>query len=209
MEISDIVLTHLDKVYSRSMDEEIKSTVPPPDPSDDILFEEVDDDANPKDVVKKLRERLAVAVKEKQEYLDGWQRLRADFLNYKKRTEESHGGAKQEGKAELMEDLLQAVESFDMAMANTEAWGKVEKNWRVGVEYIYQQLVGALKDHGLEAIEPKKGEAFDPQLHQGVESVHTDEENMDHTIAAVVQKGYMVDGVVLRHPKVAVYAKEP
>jgi len=192
------------------MDDEMKTTDPATDSSDDFVFEESDEEGNvgsPADQVKRLREKLKKAVAEKQEYLDGWQRLRADFLNYKKRTDEALKMAETTGKSAFVEDLLSAVESFDMAMANKEAWEKVEKNWRVGVEYIYQQLTTALESHGLKALVPAVGDPFDPTIHAAVESVHTDEEAKDHTIAEVVQKGYIFGESVLRHPKVKVYAK--
>jgi len=193
------------------MDEELKKTDTQADAADDVVIEDSDEDGNvgsPAEQLKKLRERLKKAVAEKQEYLDGWQRLRADFLNYKKRTDEALKSAEETGKAVFIEDLLSAVESFDMAMANKEAWEKVEKNWRVGVEYIYQQLSTALESHGLKALTPAVGDPFDPTLHSAVESIHTDDPTKDHTVAEVIQKGYKLGESVLRHPKVKVYSKE-
>ncbi len=193
------------------MDDEIKTTNAQTDTSDDVVIEESDEEGNvgsPADQIKKLRERLKKAVAEKQEYLDGWQRLRADFLNYKKRTDESLKTAEETGKAAFIEDLLSAVESFDMAMANKEAWEKVEKNWRMGVEYIYQQLSTALESHGLKSLTPSVGDTFDPTVHSAVESIHTDDASKDHTVAEVIQKGYRLGDSVLRHPKVKVYSKE-
>jgi molecular chaperone GrpE len=178
---------------------------------DDVVVEESDEEGNvgsPADQVKRLREKLKKAVAEKQEYLDGWQRLRADFLNYKKRTDESLKDAMTTGKSAIIEDLLSAVESFDMAMGNKEAWEKVEKNWRMGVEYIYQQLTGALENHGLKPLSPAVGDPFDSNHHSAVESIKTDDPRKDHTVAEVVQKGYKLGDAVLRHPKVKVYSKE-
>jgi len=191
--------------------DEIKKIDPQSDPSDDFVIEESDEEGNvgsPADQLKKLREKLKKAVAEKQEYLDGWQRLRADFLNYKKRTDEALGQAENTGKTAVIEDLLSAVESFDMAMANKESWEKVEKNWRMGVEYIYQQLTTALETHGLKGLTPAIGEVFDPTVHSAVESIHTDDASKDHTVAEVVQKGYKLGETVIRHPKVKVYSKE-
>jgi molecular chaperone GrpE len=180
------------------------------DAPDDFVIEESDEEGNvgsPADQMKRLREKLKKAVAEKQEYLDGWQRLRADFLNYKKRTDEALEHAEEIGRSSVIEDLLSAVESFDMAMGNKEAWEKVEKNWRMGVEYIYQQLLGGLESHGLKSLSPAIGSPFDPTHHSAVETVHTDDEGKDHTVAEVVQKGYMLGDKVLRPPKVKVYSK--
>jgi molecular chaperone GrpE len=193
------------------MDEQNDDTkIPKTDHADDVVIEESDEDGNtgsPADQIKKLREKLKKAVAEKQEYLDGWQRLRADFLNFKKRSDDSLKDAINIGKAGVIEDLLSAIESFDMAMGNKEAWEKVEKNWRTGVEYIYQQLTGALESHGLKPLVPAIGSPFNANEHSAVESIHTDDEGKDHTIAEVVQKGYSLGDKVLRHPKVKVYSK--
>jgi molecular chaperone GrpE len=193
------------------MDEDHLKSGTKADDVDEVVVEESDEEGDvlsPTDQLKRLREKLKKAVAEKQEYLDGWQRLRADFLNYKKRSEDTLKNAESTGKASVIEDLLSAIESFDMAMGNKTSWEAVDKNWRMGVEYIYQQLTGALETHGLKPLLPSIGAKFDPTVHSAVESIHTDVTEQDHTIAEVVQKGYMLGEVVLRHPKVKVFSKE-
>ena len=92
-----------------------------------------------------------------------------------------------------------------MAFANKEAWEKVEKNWRMGVEYIHQQLLKVLSDNGVMEISPVVGDIPNSNLHDMIENVVTDDESKDHTIAQVMQKGYKITGRVLRPARVKVY----
>ncbi|NTV44194.1 MAG: nucleotide exchange factor GrpE [Candidatus Yonathbacteria bacterium] len=153
--------------------------------------------------VKRLRERLAQAVKEKQEYLDGWQRAKADFMNYKKDQDALHGKIKEAGKESMIHDLLSVADSFEMAFANKESWEKVDENWRRGVEYIYAQFGKVLDDHGITVIDPG-GERFDPVHHSAAEAVPTDDLAKDDIVITVVQKGYIMNGKVLRPARVRV-----
>jgi molecular chaperone GrpE len=99
---------------------------------------------------------------------------------------------------------MPTLDSFDMAMGNKEAWEKADKNWRIGVEYIYSQIKKALSDNGLEEIVPAIGEKFDHAKHEAVSYEPVKEEKLDHVIIAVIQKGYMLNGKVMKVPKVKV-----
>src|SRR3989344_6210145 len=90
--------------------------------------------------LKRAKEKLKVCEKEKQEYLDNWQRERADFLNYKKDESARLHKLAAYSREEFVNELLPVLDSYDMAFSNREAWEKVEKNWRLGVEYIHAQL---------------------------------------------------------------------
>ena len=177
---------------------------------DEIVIESYNDDnldggeMTDKDRIKALREKLKVAVKEKQEYLDGWQRLKADFTNYKKREEEGKVDFMKFAREGLVADLLPVLESFQMAFANKEAWEKIDKSWRSGVEYINTQLVQVLSGHGLKEMRPL-GEEFDPKVHTSIAHVHTDDKAKEHKIAEVVQPGYELSGKVIRSPKVKIF----
>src|SRR3989344_2951801 len=81
---------------------------------------------------------------EKQEYLTGWQRAKADLVNARKRDEEERKEFIRFVNGQLIEDLIPVLASFDMATENKEAWEKADKNWRTGVEYIHAQLVKIL-----------------------------------------------------------------
>jgi molecular chaperone GrpE len=107
-------------------------------------------------------------------------------------------------KEKIVESLLPSIDSFDMAMANKEAWESVDKNWRTGVEYIYQQIISGLSDVGVEIID-KTGIKFDPNLHQSIESVPTDDESKDHTIEKIIQAGYKIGDRVIRPARVNIF----
>jgi molecular chaperone GrpE len=167
----------------------------------DVVFEE--EGETPSDSLKKLREKLKVCQSERAEYLAGWQRAKADFVNARKEEEKNRLEFKKFANKELILEMLTVVDSFDMAFANKEAWEKVDKNWRMGVEYIYNNLLGIMEQHGVQKLVPT-GEMFDPKIHTSVESIPVESKNDDHKIIAVASNGYTLDGVVVRSPKVKV-----
>lgn len=171
--------------------------------NDDVLIE---DDLTPQDQVKKMREKLRECVKEKQEYLDGWQRSKADFVNFRKREEESKGEFLKFAREGVITDILPALESFHMAFANKEAWEKVDPSWRTGVEYIHTQLLQILGGHGLTEIDPLN-EEFDPTVHTSVGHIETDDTSKYHKIGEVLQLGYRLNGKLISSPKVRIYTE--
>ncbi len=180
---------------------------------DDIEIETYNDDVlpggaqTPQDQVKRLRERLREAVEEKRSYLDGWQRTKADFANYKKRAEEEKAEFVKFAGADLINDLLPAMESFHMAFANKEAWGKVDSSWRTGVEYIHTQLLQALASHGLTELDPLN-QVFNPKEHTSIGSLPTTDQQLEHFVGEVAQLGYKLNGKLIRSPRVKVYEFE-
>lgn len=179
-------------------------------PEEDVEVEEFvfdeDGEANLMKTLKKLRKDLKETQKEKQEYLTALQRERADFMNYRKTEIEHAKRIESNAKEHFVEELLPVLDSYDMAFANKEAWEKVEKNWRMGVEYIHQQLLSVLAENGVQEIPVKEGDPFDPNLHQSVESVSTEDSAQDHTIAKILQKGYKTSAGILRPARVNVFA---
>lgn len=171
--------------------------------SDDTLDDSVVAEESMGETIKKLRERLKKAEAEKTEYLTGWQRAKADMVNARKRDEEENKAFMKFANERLIEDLLPVLESFDMAMGNKEAWEKADKNWRMGVEYIYSQLTKALTDNGLVEIVPLN-EKFDHAKHEAVTYEPVTEEKLDHSVIGVIQKGYSLNGKILKVPKVKV-----
>jgi molecular chaperone GrpE len=175
----------------------------------DMVFEASDEEGNPLGAAKKtkdLQEKIKLLTKEKQEYLDGWQRSRADYANLQKTTDEDRKRMRALVEENFIADLLPTVDSFSMAMSNKEAWEKVDATWRTGVEYIYQQLMTTLKDRGF-SVFGAVGEKFDPALHEAVSETATDDVSKDHTIATVLQQGYKLGENVMRAARVSVYRK--
>jgi molecular chaperone GrpE len=75
------------------------------------------------------------------------------------------------------------------------------------VEYIYQQLTKTLGEHGLEEIPASEGTHFDPNLHQAIETIQTQDQSQDRTIQKVMQKGYRTKEKVIRPARVIVYER--
>ncbi len=172
---------------------------------DDVVFEEEGEGLLPAQKIKKLREELKKALKEKEEYLAGWQRAKADFVNLKREEEKNRLELMKFANKDLIMEILSVADSFDMAFMNKDAWEKVDQNWRTGVEYIYGQLVSILEQNDVKQLNPL-GETFDPNIHTSIESVHAEKPEDDHKIMAVIQKGYMMHGTLIRSPKVRVAA---
>ena len=169
--------------------------------ADDVV---VDDEVEaPEILIKKLKEKIKTLEKEKQEYMDGWQRERADFINYKKRVENEKVEIVKYANENLLEEITQVLDSFEMAFSNKEAWEKVDKNWRVGVEYIHTQLLKILDENNFTAMNPLH-EKFDPKFHIAMEHVTTDDEKKDGTITEVKKKGYILNGRVMKPAQVVV-----
>jgi len=168
---------------------------------EEMVFEDLEE--NPKDALKKLREKLKVCVAEKQEYLEGWQRARADYINARKAEEKEKAEILTMAKEKMFSELLPVLDSFELAFSNKEAWEKIDKNWRLGVESIYGKFSEILNANGVKEISGI-GEKFNPEFHQAVESIMVEEKEKDGLVAQVVQKGYQIGGKVVRPSKVKV-----
>ncbi len=170
---------------------------------DDFTLEK--EDEQPKDTIKRLRENLKECTAKKQEYLSGWQRAKADLVNAKKEFDRERERIKQRGKEAVINDLLPALDSFAMAMADTDTWESVDEEWRTGVEQIHNQLLTALEKNDVSQIKPGEGDDFDPQLHSSVDTEPASDKQEDNTIARCEQTGYRIDDRIIRSAQVVVY----
>lgn len=176
--------------------------------TDDVVFEDTaegEGEALSKDKIKKLREDLKAAQAEKADYLTNWQKERADFINYKKGEDDRKKTTLDFAREQFVEELMPVLDGYDMAFSNKEAWEKVDKTWRMGVEYIHQQLIKVLADNGVSEIAPQEGDAADSNVHDLIETVPTDDRSKDHTVAAIMQKGYKMKERVIRPARVKVW----
>ncbi len=174
---------------------------------DDITFVESTEDGeelSKKDITKKLREEIKKLQKEKEEYLTGWQRAKADYVNLQKELELAKVNISVLAKEKMVEKLLPALDSFEMAFANKEHWEKIDKDWQDGITSIYQQLISGLALSGIEKID-KDNISFDPNIHQSISIVETDDKTKDHTIEKILQVGYKMGDRVIRPAKVIIY----
>lgn len=176
---------------------------------EDVVFEPANEDgetldaANPQAALKKLREKLAACQAERQEFLEMSQRLKADYVNLKRDEEKRRTEMTQFAKSGLLLELLDLADNFDFAFANKEAWEKVDENWRKGVEYIYAKLIDIFEQNNLMMIDPL-GEDFNPEEQHSVATAPVEDPAEDNKVLEVVQKGYKLNGRVLRPAKVKV-----
>lgn len=173
--------------------------------SEDIVLEDIDIEGGHIKNIKKAKEKLKICLEEKKEYLDGWQRAKADLINLRKDEEEERKRASKFSNESLVMEFLSVVDSFDMAFANKESWDSVDETWRKGIEYIYTQFISTLEQNGVSVINPE-GEEFDPQNHTSVDITETDDESKNDKISEVMQKGYVLNGKTIKPAQVKVFS---
>jgi molecular chaperone GrpE len=195
-------------------DEENKKEEEKMEPIEDnseVLEFEFNDDGEEdlKKTLKKFRADLKEVQKQKEEYLTGWQKERAEFANYRKQEDERRAMFSESMRERILTRFLTVMDSFNMAFANKESWAKVDENWRKGVEYIYTQMNTIFEEYGVKAI-GEAGEVFDPNVYESIDVVETDKKELNHTVANVIQKGYKLADRIIRPARVNVYEyKEP
>lgn len=145
--------------------------------------------------IKKLKGGIMQSEKERKEYLEGWQRAKADFINYKR-----DEGRRLEDMARfisvgLIQDIVPVLDSFDLASMH----GLAPELAR-GVLLIRAQFEDILRKRGLEEIATRAGDEFDPTRHESIGEIESDV--AAGAIAEVVQKGYLFRGNVLRPARV-------
>ncbi|MBI1998983.1 MAG: nucleotide exchange factor GrpE [Parcubacteria group bacterium] len=173
-------------------------------PDKDVISRTDDEDAlREESALNKFKKKLAACEKERQEYLDGWQRAKADFVNARREEDESRKKLFSLAKEDVLFSLLPVADSFELAFRDKESWGSVPEVWRKGVEYIYAQFSKVFQENGVREF-GREGDVFDPTMHESVESVPTADEKENGKIIAVLQKGYELNGKVVRPARVKV-----
>ncbi len=154
-----------------------------------------------------LRKELETVRKEKDDLQDKLQRVCADYANFQKRVPKQISDTMTYEKEKLMRSLLPILDNFDHTLKahSAESTDALVK----GVEIIYGQMLDILKSHGVEQIEAV-GERFDPQRHEAMLR-RAEPDQDDETVLEEFQKGYMLNGRVLRPSRVVVnkVATEP
>jgi len=151
--------------------------------------------------IAKMREELAACRKEKQEYMDGWQRAKADYVNALRRFGEDARVSEFRGKVRAVETLLPAFDALERAKEHLPAGRQVVN--AEGFLAIAKQLEGAFTALGLEEI-GKVGEKFDPAYHEALGQDAVVSMETDNTITAVLERGWKVGDIVIRPAKVRV-----
>lgn len=176
-----------------------------------------EDDVSAADVSADLDSLLEDTKRERDEYLELAQRARADFENYRKRAARDATEAERRGRVAVARELVPALDNLeralrsvgidpdaqngDAAAAPTEEVSERDALAR-GVELVYRDLRGGLARSGVEAYDPA-GERFDPALHEAVATRPADGAQAG-TVIETLDKGYRLDGHLLRAAKVVV-----
>jgi molecular chaperone GrpE len=150
-----------------------------------------------------LAKVLSETKKKAEDYLDSWKRAQADFINYKRRTEEERLEIGKYANTQLILSLLPILDDIERAFESiTPRLAKTD--WVDGIKLIERKLKAALAAEGLSSIKAI-GEMFDPNLHEAV--MHSKGE--DGKVVQEMQKGYKLYDKVIRPSKVAVGNGEP
>lgn len=144
-----------------------------------------------------LEKKLAAKEEEIASLTDQYQRMLAEYANYKRRTEQEKMQIGLYTKAELLTELLTSVDNMEKAIA-----APAGEDYKIGVDMVLRQFMDALAKMGLEAV-GVEGEPFDPNVHNAV--MREDADGVEEeTVTAVFQKGYKLGDKVLRPAMVKV-----
>ncbi|OGZ58799.1 MAG: nucleotide exchange factor GrpE [Candidatus Spechtbacteria bacterium RIFCSPLOWO2_12_FULL_38_22] len=146
--------------------------------------------------VKKIKKRFKKAQKEAKEYLDGWQRERANFANYKKDIEKYIETAREKTKEEVLFHTLSIVDNLELMLRHVDETIR-KSNWFLGVEQAYKHAQQTLKNLGVEEISAKEGDKFNPNIHEAIGGE-------GDIIAEVLKRGHKIGDKVLRPVQVKV-----
>lgn len=160
------------------------------------------EEKNKKELIpKELKKKLEECQKQKDEYLAGWQRARADFLNYKKEEMERIGQFLKYANEDLILKILPILDNIYIAEKKIPEELK-DSQWIQGFLKIKNQFENFLKEQGIEEIK-SLGEKFDPNFQEVVEEVETKDKESG-IIIEEIQKGYKLRGKIVRPAKVKV-----
>ncbi len=129
------------------------------------------------------------------EYLDGWQRSRADFANYKKRIEREQAELYQRTAGSILKRHLEIIDDLERALRNRPGEGD-GANWSEGIDLVYRKLTNILENEGVKAMQTE-GQMFDPNFHEAISSEDSPNHQSGEIIEAV-QRGYLLGEKVLR-----------
>lgn len=160
--------------------------------TDQVPVEETEAETN--QLLDALQQELAECLSKSDEYLDGWQRARAEFTNYRKRVERDQALMQQTLTGSILKRYLEIIDDLDRALKNRPQEGE-GAIWADGIELIYRKLINILESNGVTRM--PANEMFDPNLHEAITSEDSDQ-HQSGEIIEVVQQGYLMGDRVLR-----------
>lgn len=169
---------------------------------EDVQYE--NDSLGEEEKIEKLKKKLNDCLKERGDYLDGWQRAKADLVNARKSFDAERLRMLSYATESVILELIPVVDSFELALKHTETEEAVSKDWQEGVLNIYQQMLKILECHGVLPIDPAGGERFNMSEHAALQMQDTQNKEEDQKILAVVQRGYKMNDKVIRPAQVII-----
>jgi len=145
-----------------------------------------------------IDQKLEKCEQEKNEYLDGWKRAKADLINFKKDEMKRLEDTLKFGTEQLMREMITVLDNFDLAIASLEERKHADK----GIYLIKTQMKDMLKRYGIEEIQTAEGDKFDPTKHEALSTVESDKPQ--GTIVEEIERGYTLHGKVMRPSRVKI-----
>lgn len=156
-------------------------------------------DEDDKTIGKALREKLAQCLKEKEEYLMGWQRCQADAINLRQQEDAKRRDMMQFAAQDIIYSLIPVLDTFQHAFNGKD----MNDSYVRGFNHIYAQLITILTEHGLTVIgEP--GSPLDTAIHEAIGTIPVSAKEDDNKIMEIVENGYALHGKVIKPAKVRV-----
>jgi molecular chaperone GrpE len=198
-EIEDI--KEVDSLQVDEINEELEEDLD--DLESDLEDIEDEDELSDEELIEMLKTSLEEMEAKAEEYLDGWQRARAEFANYKKRILRENSEIHQSARGEVIRIYLDIVDDLERALQDRPEKGE-GKTWADGIEIIVKKLRTRLETEGVRPMNAL-GTEFDPNIHEALMKEETDEFESGHIIE-VMQEGYWIGDKVLRPALVRVAA---
>lgn len=163
-------------------------------------------EAGSEDAGSDLETKIATLEQELAHYKDRYVRAVAEMENIRRRSEKERSDLLKYGLESTLRDLLPVLDSFELAVPSENATPEAdanEKSFHSGVLMVKKQMLDTLKKHGLEQIEAKD-KPFDPNFHQAIQRVES-ADHKEETVAGEFQKGYVLNGRLIRPAMVSVF----
>jgi len=164
--------------------------------------------AEPEKTPEELKEQVEELLTEKQVFFEKLQRVSADYINYQKRAPKQIADSVAYEKKAIIRSLLPSLDNFNHALAGADTAQGPEALEGIikGLRMVYDQMLDALKSHGVEQIDAL-GTEFDPAMHEAMQT-KCEEDKAENIILEEFQKGYTLNGLILRPSKVIVNKQE-
>ena len=195
-----------------TMSKKGKDNIDIDDQLEDVSFEDKDEVQKGKEEEKKKSKKKLKKPTDKEKVVeleekcvemnDRYLRLYSDFDNYRKRTAKERIDTLKTASQDLMVELLPVLDDFDRALEAMEEHQAQEESVK-GVELIYNKLFSLLKQKGLEPMDAA-GKDFDTDFHEAITQIPAPSEDQKGKVVDVIQKGYLLNGKIIRFAKVVI-----